>query len=143
MPLPRYEYTGPVDHTVVPDRSQAAGKSVIITGGADGMGEVFVRDFVAAGSFVTFGDLKEERGRAIEKELNEASGKEVCAFVKVDIRDWDQQKTMFQTAKARSPANSVDVVIANAGISRSSGDCLWTLDGEFFCGGEEGVVGDC
>ena len=131
MPVPRYEYTGPVDHTVVPDRSQAKGKSVIITGGADGMGALMVRDFVAAGSFVTFGHVKEERGKAIEKEINEANGREVCAFVKVDIRDWDQQKTMFETAKARSPANSVDVVIANTGISRSSGECLWTLDGVF------------
>lgn len=130
MPVPKYTYTGPVDHTIPPNRENAAGKSVIVTGGANGMGEVFVRDFVSAGSFVTFGDVNEERGRAIEKELNDAAGgREVCAFVKVDIRDWDQQKLMFQTAKDKSPANSVDVVIANAGISRSSGDGLWTLDG--------------
>ncbi|KAK3311941.1 hypothetical protein B0H66DRAFT_644759 [Apodospora peruviana] len=128
MPLQRYEYTGPVDHTVVPDRTQAKGKSVIVTGGANGMGEAFVRDFVASGSFVTFGDVNEERGKAIEKELNDANGKDVCAFVRVDIRDWNQQKVMFETAKSRSPHNSVDVVIANAGISRSSGDSLWNLD---------------
>jgi NAD(P)-dependent dehydrogenase (short-subunit alcohol dehydrogenase family) len=128
MPLPRYEYTGPVDHTALPDLSAARGKSVIITGGANGMGETCVRAFVAAGAFVTFGDLN-DRGVDIQKELNEAHGKEVCVFVKVDIRDWDQQKAMFETARSKSPSNSVDVVIANAGISRSSGDSLWTLDG--------------
>ena len=58
-------------------------------------------------------------------------GKEVCAFVKVDIRDWEQQKAMFETARSKSPHRSVDVVIANAGISRSSGDSLWNLDGMF------------
>ncbi len=128
MPLPRYEYTGPVDHTVIPDRTVCHGQSVIITGGANGIGETLVREYVAAGAFVTFGDMS-DRGFAIEKELNSPSpDKPVCAFVKVDIRDWDQQIAMFETAKTKSPHNSVDVVIANAGISRSSGDSLWNLD---------------
>ncbi len=128
MPLQRYEYNGPIDHTVVPDRSRCVGQSVIVTGGANGIGETTVREYVAAGAFVTFGDMA-DRGFDIQKELNDAHGKEVCAFVKVDIRDWDQQKVMFETARTKSPHNSVDVVIANAGISRSSGDSLWNLDG--------------
>lgn len=128
MPLPRYTYTGPVDHTVPPTRAALVGKSVIVTGGANGMGEVAVRDFVSAGAFVTFADVNEARGKSIEAELN-ADG-ERCAFVKCDIRDWEEQKAMFETTRARSPAKSVDVVIANAGISRSSGDSLWNLDGE-------------
>lgn len=128
--VPRYENTGPVDHTVVPDRSRMRGKSVVITGGANGMGEVMVRQFVDAGAFVTFGDLH-ERGRDIEKELNAGFDSKRCAFVRCDIREWDDQKRMFETAKAESPANSVDVVIANAGISRSSGDSLWNLDGQY------------
>lgn len=129
MPLPRYSYSGPTDHTVVPDRAKARGKSVIVTGGANGMGEACVRDFVAAGSFVTFADVNEQRGREVEKELNGA-GEQKCVFVKCDIRNWEELKSVFETAKARSPSNSVDVVIANAGISRSSGDSLWNLDGE-------------
>ena len=128
MPLPRYTYTGPIDHTVPPNRADLVGKSVIVTGGANGMGEVTVRDFVSAGAYVTFADVNEPRGKSIEAELN-AEG-EKCAFVKCDIRDWDEQKAMFEVAKARSPAKSVDVVIANAGISRSSGDSLWNLDGK-------------
>lgn len=129
MPLPRYEYTGPVDHTAVPDRTVCRDQSVIITGGANGIGEECVRQYVAAGAFVTFGDMN-DRGFQIQDELNKAHGRDVCVFVKVDIRDWEQQKAMFETAKSKSPHNSVDVVIANAGISRSSGDSLWNLDGE-------------
>ena len=74
-----------------------------------------------------------DRGFVLQDELNAAAGggKEVCAFVKVDIRDWEQQKAMFETARSKSPHRSVDVVIANAGISRSSGDSLWNLDGMF------------
>lgn len=129
MTVNRYSYNGPVDHTATPQLENVRGKSVIITGGANGMGEAFVRDFVAAGAYVTFADVNEERGHGIEAELN-ASGT-TCAFVKCDIRDWDQQKTVFEKAKSQSPSNSVDVVIANAGISRSSGDSLWNLDGKF------------
>ena len=129
MPLPRYTYTGPVDHTVVPDKSKVEGKSVIITGGANGMGEAFVRAFTAAGAFVTFGDLH-PRGNEIEKELN-ADGQK-AAFVKCDIRSWEDQIRLFETARSKSPNNSVDIVIANAGISRSSGDSLWNLDGKQF-----------
>ncbi|KAJ5494438.1 Short-chain dehydrogenase/reductase SDR [Penicillium fimorum] len=125
MPLPKYTYTGPIDHAVVPDLANAKGKSVIITGGANGMGETMVRAFVEAGAFVTFGDLH-PRGEDLAKELN-ANG-ETAAFVKCNITDWDQLITLFETAKTKSPHNSVDVVIANAGISRASGDSLWNLD---------------
>jgi NAD(P)-dependent dehydrogenase (short-subunit alcohol dehydrogenase family) len=103
-----------------------SGKSVIVTGGANGIGEACVRAFVAAGAFVTFGDLS-DRGKEIEQELN--AGGDRVAFVKCDIRSWDEQKTLFETAKSKSPNHSVDVVLANAGISRSSGDSLWNLDG--------------
>jgi len=127
MPLPRYTYQGPIDHTAAYDRANVKAKSVIITGGANGMGEACVRDFVAAGAYVTFADVNEERGKAVEKELN--SGGDCCVFVRCDIRDWDQQVNVFETAKSKSPHKSVDIVIANAGISRSSGDSLWNLDG--------------
>ncbi|EMT60956.1 hypothetical protein ACKRZS_001856 [Fusarium odoratissimum] len=126
MTVNRYAYNGPIDHTIAPQLENIRGKSVIITGGANGMGEAFVRDFVAAGAWVTFADVNEERGKTVEAELN-ADGQK-CAFIKCDIRDWDQQKAMFEKAKTQSPSNSVDVVIANAGISRSSGDSLWNLD---------------
>lgn len=126
MAVPRYDYTGPVDHTVVPDLSRVKGKSVVITGGANGMGERFVNAFSAAGAFVTFGDLS-PRGHEIEKQLNADSKR--AAFVECDIRDWDSQIRLFETAKERSPSHSIDIVIANAGISRSSGDSLWNLDG--------------
>lgn len=38
---------------------------------------------------------------------------------------------MFEAAIANSPGKSCDIVIANAGISRASGDDLWPLDGMF------------
>jgi NAD(P)-dependent dehydrogenase (short-subunit alcohol dehydrogenase family) len=131
MPIPKYAYNGPVDHAIPANLANIKGKSVIVTGGANGMGEAMVRQFVADGAFVTFGDLH-PRGTELEEELNANGAK--TAFVKCDIRDWDDQVKLFETAKTNSPHNSVDVVIANAGISRSSGDSLWTLDGKLFEG---------
>jgi NAD(P)-dependent dehydrogenase (short-subunit alcohol dehydrogenase family) len=125
MPIPRYEYTGPIDHTTPIDHAKLKGKSVIITGGANGMGETCVRHFAAAGAYVTIADMN-PRGQDISAELNKTYNDERIVFIKVDIRDWDQQKAMFDTAMAKFGA--VDVVIANAGISRSSGDSLWNLD---------------
>lgn len=125
MPIPRYEYTGPIDHTTPIDRSKVKGKSVIITGGANGMGETCVRHFADAGAFVTIADVN-KRGHELSAELNKQHGAGRTIFVEVDIRDWDQQKHMFDTALKTFGA--IDIVIANAGISRSSGDSLWNLD---------------
>lgn len=122
--LSKYTYNGPIDCSVPTDKAMLRGKSVIITGGANGMGEQAVRDFVAAGSFVTFCDMN-LRGNDIEKEL----GSDRCCFVECDIRDWDAQVRTFKAAKTKSPHNSVDIVIANAGISRVGVDSLWKLDG--------------
>ena len=124
-PVPKYTYNGPIDHTVPVDKSKVKGKSVIITGG--GMGEVAARQFVADGAFVTIADLNVERGEAIEKELQSK-----LKFVKCNITEWDDQIKLFDAAVAHG--QGIDAVIANAGISRSSGDSLWNLDGMFlFC----------
>jgi NAD(P)-dependent dehydrogenase (short-subunit alcohol dehydrogenase family) len=125
MPIEKYNYKGPIDHTVPIDSSRVAGKSVIITGGANGMGETCVRHFAAAGANVTIADVN-KRGYEIADELNKEYGSGRTVFVEVDIRDWDQQKHMFDIALTKFGA--IDIVIANAGISRSSGDSLWNLD---------------
>ncbi|KAL1861119.1 hypothetical protein Plec18170_001634 [Paecilomyces lecythidis] len=115
-----YTITGPVDCSVKPDLSVLKGKSVIITGGAGGLGEGYVRAFSKNGSFVTFGDIDEHKG----KKLAEETG---AQFVKVDVAQWKQQVEMFKAAKANSPHKSVDVVIANAGIGGQ--DSIWELQG--------------
>lgn len=50
-------------------------------------------------------------------------------FVKCNITSWEDQVSMFEAAITHSPHRSCDIVIANAGISRASGDDLWPLDG--------------
>jgi NAD(P)-dependent dehydrogenase (short-subunit alcohol dehydrogenase family) len=90
------------------------------------MGETTVRRFVQAGAFVTFADVDPTRGHKVEAEIN--GDGEKCKFVKCDIRVWEDQVALFEAATANE--RGVHIVIANAGISRSSGDSLWNLDGE-------------
>ncbi|KAJ5983094.1 hypothetical protein N7481_005193 [Penicillium waksmanii] len=126
--LPPYEYNGPVDCTIPPNRGVLKGKSVIVTGGANGMGEETARAFAAEGigeyrAYVTIADLNEERGKQVAQELGRNA-----QFVKCNITSWDDQVDMFEAAIKNSPHKSCDIVIANAGISRASGDDLWPLD---------------
>jgi len=112
MPIPAYENHGPIDCDVSPDLSKLKGKSVVITGGANGLGEAYVRAFTGAGAYVTFGDINEERGKSIAEELGQN-----VQFVKCDTTSWTEQLNMFKQAVAKSPAKSCDIVIANAGVS--------------------------
>ncbi|KAJ5388673.1 hypothetical protein N7509_011214 [Penicillium cosmopolitanum] len=121
--LPPYEYNGPVDCTIPPNRAVLKGKSVIVTGGANGMGEETARAFAAEGAYVTIADLNEERGKQVAQELSPNA-----QFAKCNITSWDDQVNMFEAAIKNSPHKSCDIVIANAGISRASGDDLWPLD---------------
>ncbi|KIW78554.1 hypothetical protein Z517_08392 [Fonsecaea pedrosoi CBS 271.37] len=113
---------GVVDCTREPDTSRLKGKSVVITGGANGMGLEAVKLFAQADAFVTFCDVNEAEGKKVEAQL----GLTNVNFVKADVTKWEDQVQVFNAAKAKSPHNSVDVVIANAGISGA--DILHKVD---------------
>lgn len=66
------------------DTSSLKGKSVLITGGASGIGEACLRAFVRAGAIVTFGDLADDLGEAIVAELSS----EKVAFVHCNVTEW-------------------------------------------------------
>ncbi|KAF2160121.1 hypothetical protein M409DRAFT_29418 [Zasmidium cellare ATCC 36951] len=93
------------------DQRNLAGKTVIITGGASGIGEAVVRGFVQAGAVVTCGDVDEVRGKALARELG---GDERVVFVKCDVLRWEDQLWLFKRALERG--RGVDVVVANAGL---------------------------
>ncbi|OAL34483.1 hypothetical protein AYO20_06326 [Fonsecaea nubica] len=78
------------------------GKGVVITGGA----------CKGDGAHVTFGDLDEESGTKLEAELAPNA-----KFVHCDVTSWEDQLALFKLALSSSPRKSIDVVVANAGIS--------------------------
>jgi NAD(P)-dependent dehydrogenase (short-subunit alcohol dehydrogenase family) len=88
-----------------------AGRTVVVTGGASGLGEEFVRQFAAQGSRVGFLDIDASRGEALAAEL----GSDVI-FGACDVRDVDAlQGVICGFADALGP---VDVLVNNAANDR-------------------------
>lgn len=87
-------------------------KTVLVTGGANGIGEALVYELVKKGSNVVFLDIDAKKGKQIEKKL---SGKAV--FVEADItKDADLQRALQQIHKK---FDRVNVLINNVGIMRA------------------------
>ncbi|MGW6021470.1 SDR family NAD(P)-dependent oxidoreductase [Streptomyces sp. NPDC055099] len=88
------------------------GRVVIVTGGARGQGEQEARLFVAEGARVVVGDVLDDQGEALAKEL----GGDVAKYVHLDVSqeaDWSAA-----VAAAKDAFGKVDGLVNNAGILR-------------------------
>ena len=85
-------------------------KTILITGGASGIGLALVEKFTTEGSNVYFIDSNGLLGRQVAKEFQE-KGKSVT-FLEVDIREESQVQHAIQSIPSK-----LDVLINNAGIS--------------------------
>ncbi|KFU81978.1 NAD(P)-dependent dehydrogenase, short-chain alcohol dehydrogenase family [Amycolatopsis lurida] len=103
--------------------SGIAGRSVIVTGGASGIGEAAVRLFAENGAKVTIADRTEDAGEALAKELK-GQGREV-QFVATDVTDEDQVKAMVDAAV--SAYGRLDGAFNNAGVP-NTGKLLTDID---------------
>ena len=84
-----------------------AGKSVVVTGGASGIGAEIVRGFVAQGARVGFLDLDAAAAEALCAELEDAP-----VFAQCDLRDIAAlQAALAEIARANGPA---EVLVNNA-----------------------------
>lgn len=79
------------------------GMSVIISGGASGIGETLVREFAAQGARVGFVDIAAELGRKLEAELRGAG--RTVKFTECDVKDVAAyQAAIAGFAEAHGPA---------------------------------------
>ncbi|MCJ1248642.1 hypothetical protein MMC30_005860 [Trapelia coarctata] len=93
-----------------------AGKTVLITGGASGFGEGFVRRWAAAGACIVLGDVNVPRGTALAEEVRKSTGNPNVHFQHCDVTSWPSQVSFFKAAVKLSPHGGIDTVVANAGI---------------------------
>jgi NAD(P)-dependent dehydrogenase (short-subunit alcohol dehydrogenase family) len=84
----------------------------VVTGGCSGIGLATVERFVAEGAKVVIGDIDDDRGETLAKELG---GEQNAVYQHVDVTDKEQVDALFQTAK--DTYGSVDIAFNNAGIS--------------------------
>lgn len=91
------------------------GKSIVITGGARGIGAEIAKGLAAEGARITVADLSEEATRSVVEEIK---GKGQTAIgVAADVRDRAQVQAMIQAAVAAH--GRLDVVFNNAGIAQT------------------------
>ena len=89
---------------------------VIVTGGAQGIGEATVRLFAAEGARVVIADLLEEKGEALAADIDPGSGQAV--FSRLDVSDEANWAAVVADTVARF--GRVDVLVNNAGMMQFS-----------------------
>ena len=94
-----------------------AGRRVVVTGGARGLGAAFVKALADAGAHVAFGDVLEDAGRALAETLR-AEGQTVH-FVPLDLAD-PASIDAFIAASADA-LGGIDALVNNAAITNSGG----------------------
>ena len=87
------------------------GKSVIVTGGASGIGEATVKQFIAEGASVVIADVN-PAGRAIAQGLRQAGGK--ATFVQTDVSKAHDAEHLIQETLRQY--GRLDILHNNAGI---------------------------
>jgi len=96
-------------------------KTVIVTGGANGIGRATAYAFAAKGANAILVDVKEE-GRLVVQEWKQA-GLNV-AFYCANVGDTDQMAELF--AHVNKKYGSIDILINNAGVS--SFGSIWDIN---------------
>ena len=89
-----------------------ATKTVLVTGGASGIGAALVRAFAAQGARVGFIDIDDTEGRSLASEIETETGSEPW-FTRVDVTDTPALKAAFERAIAS--VGPIDVLLNNVG----------------------------
>ncbi len=92
------------------------GSRVLVTGGAQGMGEALTRAFIREGARVASVDLQEEAGQAVVADANE-KGPGEGRFFRLDVSKRDDVERVF--AEAGEFLGGLDVLVNVAGVIRT------------------------
>ena len=96
--------------------NQLEGKKIIVTGGAQGIGESVVRAYVESGAIVSAMDLNEERGVKVAEELNGQDLTGSAKFYRCDVSSRSSVEESFAAAVA--DMGGIDVLVNVAGVQR-------------------------
>ncbi|KAJ7840393.1 hypothetical protein B0H14DRAFT_3696407 [Mycena olivaceomarginata] len=83
------------------------GKTVLLTGGANGIGRETAILFARYGAKVVIGDVNGDAASKVVKEIRELGGNAI--YVQCNVLQWEDQITLFESAV--SHFGSVDVVV--------------------------------
>ncbi|HIM59176.1 MAG TPA: glucose 1-dehydrogenase [Dehalococcoidia bacterium] len=97
----------------MPTGNRIEGKIAIVTGGASGIGEATTRLFVSEGAKVVIADIDDEKGNALEAELNHDG--EVARYRQFDVTQ--ESRWIEVVGEVMDTWGRLDVVVNNAGMS--------------------------
>jgi 3(or 17)beta-hydroxysteroid dehydrogenase len=103
-------------------RMRLAGKIALISGGASGIGAATARKFIAEGAQVAIGDLQQEKGAALARDLGERA-----IFVPLDVTSETSWKDAFGAAGEKF--GTLTTLVNSAGISIPANIEEETLEG--------------
>ncbi|KAI1760177.1 NAD(P)-binding protein [Hypoxylon sp. FL1150] len=102
--------------------------SVIVTGGANGLGLSMTKYFASLGYIVTIFDVNTDAGHKVAAEVASENPGAVVSFKRADVTAWDDQAKAFK--EVHQQHGKIDVVMANAGISEQGASSLALVDEE-------------
>ncbi|KAK3713962.1 hypothetical protein LTR37_008212 [Vermiconidia calcicola] len=112
----------PIDFARQLDPSILKGRTALVTGGASGIGLSIVTALAEVGAHVTLVDIDASKGASVTETLK-AQGLHVI-FAEADVTSWESQAKAFQRALRISPQQTIDIVVAAAGIRTQYASCF-------------------
>jgi NAD(P)-dependent dehydrogenase (short-subunit alcohol dehydrogenase family) len=109
----------------VTDATALAGRVVIVTGAAQGIGEAIARAMARAGATVFGADLQEEKAAAVAESLRDEGHEASASFV--DVREPASAERMIATCLERY--DRIDVLVNDAGVDAPPG-LAWEIDAD-------------
>jgi 3-oxoacyl-[acyl-carrier protein] reductase len=88
-------------------------KTVIVTGGANGIGRIYAGHLCGEGARVVIADIDQQSAERVAAALNESFGRQVAVACKVDVTSEEDTQRMAQVAV--ETFGRVDVLLNNAG----------------------------
>ena len=100
-------------------KGRVEGRTIIVTGAAQGFGEGIARELMAQGANIVVADLNEATGEKTAASFNEKAGANKAIFVKTNVADMASLQNLMKETILNFGA--LDAFVSNAGVVRAGG----------------------
>lgn len=100
-------------------KGRVEGRTIIVTGAAQGFGEGIARELMAQGANIVVADLNEATGEKTADSFNEKAGANKAIFVKTNVADMASLRNLMKETILNFGA--LDAFVSNAGVVRAGG----------------------
>lgn len=100
-------------------KGRVEGRTIIVTGAAQGFGEGIARELMTQGANIVVADLNEATGEKTAASFNEKAGANKAIFVKTNVADMASLRNLMKETILNFGA--LDAFVSNAGVVRAGG----------------------